>query len=127
MNFQEAFPETKVPPPQMPGMAPHQPSVLHSLRVAQLRDLARAYEIKIDMDAPKPQIMPAMLQAEQSGIFRTPAKHAVFLRRASVDPDNRSQLDPATSAGMEPQEYEAFLEERQRRRGGRPKKEPEAE
>ena len=123
MNFLEAFPETKVAPPQMPGMPAHQPSQLHHLRLAQLRDIARAWEIQIDMDAPKPSIMPAMLQAEQSGTFRTPAKHEAWLRRAMVDPDERYSLDPATSAGMTQSEYEDLLEDRQRRKGGRPRKE----
>jgi hypothetical protein len=128
MNFLEAFPEKKVAAPQMPGQAPQSNSVLHQLRLAQLRDLARAYEIPIDMDATKPDILPGMLQAEQSGTFRTPAKHPVWLERASVDPDARQQmLDPATQMGMTPEEHAAYHEERRRLRGGRPRKEPSDE
>ena len=123
MNFEEAFPETKVAAPLMPGEMPQTASPLYSLRLAQLRDLARAYDLKIDLDASKPAIMPAMLQAEQSGIFRTPAKHQAWMQRAMVDPDSRVRLlDPATQMGMTSEEHQLYHDERRKLRGGRPKK-----
>ena len=87
MQFQEAFPELTAKPPRVTGRTAMPVTKLENLRLQQLRDLARAYEIQIDMDAPKDRILPALAAAEASGTFNHPAKHELYLLKAARNAD----------------------------------------
>lgn len=62
---------------------------LLQLRLRQLRDLAAAFEIEILQNGTKAQILPAMLAAEQTGVFRTTPKNRLKLARAGWSHDDR--------------------------------------
>jgi len=74
---------------------------LTSLRRRQLVDLADAYEIPIDRDAPKPHILPALINAQQAGVLdKEPINRGAF-RRAQRNSD-QEPLPPL------PEELEAI-------------------
>lgn len=56
-----------------------------------MHDLARAYEIPVKSDGTKNEILPAMITAEQDGIFRTHPKHPYYFEKARRDPDKRAE------------------------------------
>lgn len=86
MTFQDIFPERQAEPPKFPGQVITE-TVLTKLRLSQLRDLARAFEIQADLDAPKPGILPALMAAEKQGVFRQPPSRPYYLLRAGRHPD----------------------------------------
>lgn len=87
MQFKEAFPELSPQPPQMAG-APNRPATaLNRLRRQALVDLAKAYDLPIDPDAPKSDLLPALIDAEKRGVFNDPPEHPYYLRKAAYNPD----------------------------------------
>jgi len=88
MQFKDAFPEQTVAPPQLPGQPIYSPSVLSGLRLQQLKDLAYAFDITIKKDGTKPEILPALLMAEQEGIFVQPPKRPEYVVKASRSTDD---------------------------------------
>ena len=70
--FKHQLPEMEQAPlpPTLEGTVPITSKTLQGLRLSQLRHLARAYGVKIDLDAPKPSILPAMVAAEMAGVCR---------------------------------------------------------
>ena len=99
MRFEDAFPELTASPPKLPGTPALPPTKLQNLRLQQLRYLARAYEIPIDFDAPKPKILPALAAAEAAGAFAKPPKHELYLLKAARTPDDppleHEEYDPS--------------------------------
>lgn len=87
-TFQEAFPELTAQAPHVHGNPMPSRSKLTQLSRQQLRDLARAYEIEVPKDGTKDQMLPAMINAEQSGIFRGPVKSEYHLMKAARDRDS---------------------------------------
>ena len=73
-------------PPAMAGESMTQ-TKLHALRLRQLQDLAKAYEIALPTEATKTQILPFMIAAEQSGVFRSQPKHMSHYLRAQMNHD----------------------------------------
>ena len=88
MQFQDSSPELQANPPQLPGEMDISGTALSRLRLSQLRDLARAFEIPVDLDAPKLTIMPAMMAAEQRGVFRVKPSRPYYYLRAGRSPDD---------------------------------------
>lgn len=84
MQFTHTYPEVQgLDLPQMNGMTPMINGVpLEKLRLRQLRDLAKAWQIRIDMDAPKPRILPALMAAASEGVFRNRPVLEYYFRRA---------------------------------------------
>jgi hypothetical protein len=61
---------------------------LQRLRLRQLRDLAKAFNIDIDQEATKAQILPALIAAEQRGVFKNVASaDRARLMRANYNSD----------------------------------------
>ena len=74
-------------PPAMAGES-MTPTKLHALRLRQLQDLAKAYEIALPTEATKTQILPFMIAAEQAGQFRSPPKHPYHYLHAQMNHDS---------------------------------------
>ena len=124
MQFQDAFPELTAQAPHVHGTPLPAQTVLQRLSRQQLRDLARAYEIEVPRDGTKDDLLPAMISAEKSGIFRQPPKSPYHLEKAARDRDKRpeplSLTDPdlITDSGlyrpaseMEDKELRAILKD----------------
>lgn len=62
-------------------------SDLPRLRLQQLKDLARAYGIRIPKDGTKPHILPLLQAAELDGVFMHPPKNPYYFERAKWSPD----------------------------------------
>jgi hypothetical protein len=62
--------------------------VLNGLRLQQLKDLATAFGVAIKTDGTRPEVLPAMLMAEQEGIFQQPPKRPEYLVKASASADD---------------------------------------
>ena len=104
MSFQEAFPELKSTAPLLEGEhAADRKYLVDNLRRQQLIDLAAAWNLEIDGNAPKHVILPAMQRAEGKGVFLTPCPHPLMLQRASRKTDDRP-LDRAAQAGKTTEE-----------------------
>lgn len=58
-----------------------------TLRRQQLHDLAKAFDIPVDPNATKQDILYPLMAAEQRGVFREPAAHPYWLEKAMRDPD----------------------------------------
>ena len=86
-EFQQQYPELSAPEPLMDGEQPQVPTPLHSMRRQQLHDVARAWEIPVERDGTKKDIMPMLLAAERQGVFKHPPKHPEFARRAMRNSD----------------------------------------
>ncbi len=90
---------------------------MEKLRLRQLRDLARAFRIPLDLDAPKDQIMPALMAAANAGTFRRKPDLPYYWHRAHrtgdekdpfehpyfADPDAPAQLAPQKAAAVSPE------------------------
>lgn len=89
MQFQHNLPEVAESPlpPLLPGHTITS-KTLASLRLSQLRFLARAYGIEIDQDAPKDKIMPAMQAAESAGVFKGEPKSKKYLWLSQFNTDH---------------------------------------
>ena len=85
--FQEMFPELGAQEPVMEGEMPQAPSPLKKMRRQQLHDIARAWEIPVELDGTKPDILPALMAAERSGVFKHPPKHPEYARKAMRNSD----------------------------------------
>lgn len=75
-------------PPMMPGEMITQ-SKLNALRRSQLVNLAMAFNIQVDPDAPKSELLHFMIRAEQTGKFRTKPSSMYYMLLATNDPDVR--------------------------------------
>ncbi len=102
--FQEMFPELGAQEPVMEGEMPQAPSPLKKMRRQQLHDIARAWEIPVELDGTKPNILPALMAAERSGVFKHPPKHPEFARRAARNSDE-PPLPPLAPARVEMPDY----------------------
>lgn len=91
MSFTEAFPELMAQAPHIHGTPLPARTVLNRLSRQQLTDLARAYEVSIPQNGTKDEILPAMINAEQAGIFKGPVKSQYHLLKASRDRDKRPE------------------------------------
>ena len=60
---------------------------LHRMRRQQLHDLAKAYEISVENDGTKENILVPLIAAETEGAFKLPPKHPEFYERAMKDSD----------------------------------------
>jgi len=63
------------------------------LRLRQLRDLARAFQIPIDLDAPKDQILPALTAAAMAGMFKKKPTLEYYWRRAHRTGDEKEPFE----------------------------------
>lgn len=88
MQFTDMFPERTAPPPQLPGQPRLKESVLHQLRLPQLRDLAQAYGIEVKKDGTKEELLPPMIDAEMQGVFQQQPKRPEYVAKASRSPDD---------------------------------------
>ena len=52
-----------------------------------MHDLARAYKIPVKLNGTKPEILPALIAAEQQGIFKGPAAIPYYLKKAAWNSD----------------------------------------
>lgn len=86
-QFQHPFPELTAQPPQVRGQPPTPSTILNRLSRQQLHDLARAYGVEVKPDGTKPEILPAMVVAEQAGIFKGPVKSQYYLEKAARERD----------------------------------------
>jgi hypothetical protein len=83
-------------------------ALLHRLRLTQLLDLARAYELKVNYNGVRSKILPIIQAEADAGTFRHPPKHPHYLHRAYFSSDDvkkaKGQLgDPESSIGtMDP-------------------------
>ena len=100
--FQELFPELSAQEPVMEGEMPQAPSPLKKMRRQQLHDIARAWEIPVELDGTKPDILPALMAAERSGMFKHPPKHPEYARKAMRNSD-----EPPLAPIQAPVEVEA--------------------
>lgn len=106
MSFTDAFPEFNSAPPLLEGEhPPDQKYLVDNLRRQQLIDLAAAWNLEIDDNAPKHVMLIAMRRHEGAGTFRTDCPNPLMLQRASRRPDDR-RLDRATEAGKTPEEVD---------------------
>ena len=95
MQFKHTYPEVQgFDLPLMNGQTPTINGVpMEKLRLRQLRDLAKAYQIKIDMDAPKPRILPALMAAASDGTFQKRPALEYYFRRAQRTGDEGDDFD----------------------------------
>lgn len=68
--------------------------MLVQLRRQQLHDLAKAYGIEVTPDAPKDEILPAMVAAETKGVFKGEPKLPEYLAKAAGDPNWEKLIVP---------------------------------
>lgn len=85
--LQQSYPELGATEPLMEGEQPQAQTPLHQMRRQQLHDLARGWEIPVELDGTKNDIMPMLLAAEKKGVFRLPPKHPEFARKAMRNSD----------------------------------------
>lgn len=113
-------------PVTLPGQYTPKSQVLPTLRLTQLCDLARAYEIPIYFEGTKDQVLPVMEAEEAKGTFNRPPKHPYHFERAKFNSDavkeaktkggfdsaNRrvTTLDPWT--GPNPDSYDDLMAEK---------------
>ena len=95
MQFQHTYPEVQGSGTSlMNGQTPTIGGVpMANLRLKQLRDLARAYQIQIDMDAPKPLILPALMAAANAGAFNKKPVLEYYFRRAHRTGDEQDSFE----------------------------------
>ena len=72
-------------------------SLLRKLRLDQVRNIARAYEVKIGLDAPLKAIIEIMVSEESQGRFEGPPKRPYYFERARWNAD---QLKDMKSKGV---------------------------
>ena len=77
------FPERGVPGPNQREIS----TILNRLSRQQLHDLARAFDIEVMPDGTKDQILPALVMAEQRGVFKGLVKRPYYLAKAARDRD----------------------------------------
>src|SRR5262249_46480453 len=63
------------------------PGLFSRLRLEQLKNLARAYELDIDFDATKLEILPVFVAAENRGVFEQSPKNLYYFERAKWNSD----------------------------------------
>ena len=63
------------------------------LRLHQLRNLARAWKITVDLDCPKPDLMPALMAAARQGVFKKPAALPYYAWMAMRTGDEKAPID----------------------------------
>ena len=61
---------------------------LSQMRRQQLHDLAQAYEVPVEKDGTKSDILPGMLAAQDAGVFKQPPKHPEFIDKAVRSSDD---------------------------------------
>lgn len=89
MSFQHQIPEQGAVPPSMPGEV-QTASKLQTLRLRQLLDLAKAYAVEIPPHAnTKTRILPYMIAAEESGVFRGRPTSHYHLLHAQLSHDTK--------------------------------------
>ena len=101
-QFQHQFPEVQdngMPGRSAPGFQftnQGQPVIngvrMENLRLHQLRHLARAWGIKVDMDSPKRVILPALTAAADSGVFQQQPKLPYYAWMATRTGDERMPI-----------------------------------
>lgn len=74
-------------PVTLPGQYTPKSAVLPTLRLAQLCDLARAYEIPVYFEGTKEQVLPVMEAEEAKGTFNIAPKHPYYFERAKFNSD----------------------------------------
>ena len=87
-QFNTKFPERDAMPPVMAGEVPWNSATLPKLRRVQLVNLAKAFDIKVNPDATKNELLVMLVAAEQMGAFRKPVVDPYYYARASVTPDD---------------------------------------
>lgn len=93
MAFENPMPELGVAPPSTSG-APQVPTKLHALRLRQLQDLAKAFDITLPASATtKDKILPYMIQAEEAGTFRSQPVSQYHLLHAQLNQDSTTTFE----------------------------------
>ena len=95
-NFQHSFPELQDNATNLTlsNGAPVINGVPFSnLRLHQLRNLARAWKINLDFDAPKPDIMPALMVAVRQGVFQRPPSLPYYAYMAMRTGDEKGPIN----------------------------------
>ena len=95
---QEQYPELDATAPLMDGESPMNHTPLDRMRRQQLHDVARAWEIPVELDGTKKDILPMLKAAEGRGVFRQPPIHPEFAKRAlrNSDDPRASHVVPGT-------------------------------
>lgn len=83
-------------PPSLPGQHISKSRILATLRLQQLKDLARAYGVDIDPNGTRETVLPIMEAAEARGTFQGPPKNPWYFEKARFNPD---QVKEAKSRG----------------------------
>lgn len=88
MSFQDQYPEIAQNPlpATLEGETPI-PTNLHTLRLSQLVNLAKAFGIQVRDGITKTDLIPIMAQAERTGVFRGEVKDRYHLLLANQNPD----------------------------------------
>lgn len=60
---------------------------LNQMRRQQLHDLARAYDVPVELGGASSVILPDMLSAQKSGVFNARPKHPEYARKAMRNSD----------------------------------------
>lgn len=112
--------ETEAPTP--PSMAGHPVfnTKLNALRLRQLYDLAKAFEIPYPDGATKDQMLPIMVSAEQAGIFRTKPKNYYHFVHAKLNHDDK--LSRLQQEDMDKELQQALKEELRKTMGANEKR-----
>ena len=107
MAFQESYPELSAPAPVMDGETAQAKTPLHRMRRQQLNDLARGWGIPVELDGTKGAILPALMAAERSGVFKAPPLHPEFARKAMRNSDE-PPLPPVAPVRVEVPDYRSM-------------------
>lgn len=83
------------------------PTRMHSLRLRQLLDLAKAFDVQIPPRAKtKEQVLPFMTQAEAEGVFRRDPVSLYHRLHAEISHDRKFDSDPEIAHRMREDFYD---------------------
>lgn len=83
--------------PVSPMFQQYGSSIAPRLRLQQLVDIARAYEVHIVRNSTKKQVLPIIIAAEEQGVFNGPPKNPWYFEKAKYNAD---QLKDAKIKGI---------------------------
>lgn len=112
--------ENEAPTPPSTAGHPVFNTKLNALRLRQLYDLAKAFEIPYPDGATKEQMLPIMVSAEQTGIFRTKPKNYYHFVHAKLNHDNK--LNHLERADMDRELQQALKDELRKTMGANDKR-----
>ena len=91
-QFLHSYPELQDNPQLLTGAVQVNGVPLARMRLAQLRNLARAYDVPINMTFPKRLVLPAMEAAASSGAFQGKPSRPLYLLKAGWTSDEKMPI-----------------------------------